>query len=87
MVVEDYLPGDLEWKIISAPVGFTITGNHLSGTIASLASGAYVEITVEAEITGHADTPMLPNTAEASSDTPDPDDSNNSDDADIGQTP
>jgi uncharacterized repeat protein (TIGR01451 family) len=87
VVVDDDLPGDLEWEITSAPAGFAITDNHLHGTLASLASGAYVEITVEATIEGHADNPMLPNTAEADSDTHDPDTGNNSDDADIGQTP
>lgn len=92
VVVNDVLPGDLEWGIAPpVPPEFTtisITGNTLHGTISSLASEMHAEVTVAAEIPqGDAENALLPNTATASSDTPDPNTDNNSADADIGQLP
>ena len=94
VVVDDDLPGNLTWSkksvtasagVVFDPADFVITLNHLDGSVDELAAGAWVEITVEAAIDGHAETPMLPNTATTSSDIPDPNEDNNSDDADIGE--
>ena len=85
VVVEDKLPGNLTWEISSSS-GFTtitIDSGTLKGTIDSLAAGASAWVTVEADIDGDWENSPLPNTATTKSITPDPNESNNEDDADI----
>jgi len=90
VVVSDNLTPYLTWSLKSvsgAPEGstFNITDGHLlQGFVPELASGATIEITVEATIDGDSPDPLLGNIAEAFSDTPDPNMDNNLDDADIG---
>lgn len=91
VVLDDELPGNLNWGITQVSPEFTtinITDNTLHGTIDSLASEMHAEVTVGAPIPqGDDPDALLPNTATASSDTPDLNTDNNSADADIGPLP
>jgi uncharacterized repeat protein (TIGR01451 family) len=90
VAVNDPLPGNLSWNIGSSS-GFTpaptIVGGNLTGTIASLASGEYAWVIVEAEIDGYSENPLLRNYVAVTTITLESNIDNNDDYADIGQKP